>query len=759
MNPKLKLSAAALVALALALVPQAAQAGQDPPTPSEAKSAVTSAQGALAAYAPSLRTAQDDAYHLQANTPGANGLQFLTYSRTHKGLPVYGGEVVVTTDASGQSVSDITTGQQAVINVGTKAKVSAATAAATSQARIKKVDSVSAPSLVVHAASKTPRLAYATTVTGPSNNRTVYVDALTGAVIDEVELFKAAEGRSHYVGTVTIDTQATSMVDPNRRGIQCGGQNGSAFTGSSPWGNGGATDLPTACVDVLYGVQKEWDMLREWVGRNGINGSGGGFPARVGLAQANAFWNGSYTNYGHNGASGAARKNLVSMDVVGHEYGHAIFQTTPGGAGSGNEAGGLNESTGDIFGAVTEHYANNPNDPPDYLVGEEPALGGGPIRNMYNPSALGHPNCYTPGSFPEVHAGAGPQNHWFYLMSEGTNPQGKPASTRCDNGPAIVGIGIRKAAQVFMTTLNKKTSPWTHTKVRVAALQAAKELWPGSCAEFNVVKAAFDGIRLGAQSGEPTCTAPTDDFSLSLDPAAGQADPGDSVTTTVRTTVTSGNAQQITLRAGTLPSGVTAQFNPATITAGQTSTLTLSTSAGSPVGGHAVQVTADGTAVDKNATYNLTIGQVQDDFSFAVSPASGSTQPGGSAQTTINTTVTSGSAQQVALSASGQPSGVTVTFSPATVTAGQSSQVTVATTSSVAAGSYPITLTGAGTSGSKTATYTLTVGSTGTEWAPYTSYTVGQVVTYQGASYRCRQSHTSLPGWEPPNVLALWQPL
>jgi chitinase len=47
----------------------------------------------------------------------------------------------------------------------------------------------------------------------------------------------------------------------------------------------------------------------------------------------------------------------------------------------------------------------------------------------------------------------------------------------------------------------------------------------------------------------------------------------------------------------------------------------------------------------------------------------------------------------------------------------------------------------------------------GTAWAPYTAYTVGQIVTYNGKRYQCRQSHTSLPGWEPPNVLALWLPL
>lgn len=47
----------------------------------------------------------------------------------------------------------------------------------------------------------------------------------------------------------------------------------------------------------------------------------------------------------------------------------------------------------------------------------------------------------------------------------------------------------------------------------------------------------------------------------------------------------------------------------------------------------------------------------------------------------------------------------------------------------------------------------------GNEWAAGVSYTIGDVVTYDGAEYECRQSHTSLVGWEPPNVLALWLPL
>src|SRR5262245_36230590 len=44
-------------------------------------------------------------------------------------------------------------------------------------------------------------------------------------------------------------------------------------------------------------------------------------------------------------------------------------------------------------------------------------------------------------------------------------------------------------------------------------------------------------------------------------------------------------------------------------------------------------------------------------------------------------------------------------------------------------------------------------------WAPNTFYAVGAQVTYQGVTYSCRQAHTSLVSWEPPNVLALWLPL
>src|SRR5262245_50977156 len=41
-------------------------------------------------------------------------------------------------------------------------------------------------------------------------------------------------------------------------------------------------------------------------------------------------------------------------------------------------------------------------------------------------------------------------------------------------------------------------------------------------------------------------------------------------------------------------------------------------------------------------------------------------------------------------------------------------------------------------------------------WAPNTSYAVGAQVSYQGSTYQCRQAHTSIVSWEPPNTPALW---
>lgn len=109
----------------------------------------------------------------------------------------------------------------------------------------------------------------------------------------------------------------------------------------------------------------------------------------------------------------------------------------------------------------------------------------------------------------------------------------------------------------------------------------------------------------------------------------------------------------------------------------------------------------------------LTPATTTNDFSISASPSAASVAPGGSATSTISTTVTSGSAQSVALSAGGLPTGASASFNPTSVTAGGSSTLTLSTASTTPSGSYGITITGTGTSATHTTAFTLTVGSSG----------------------------------------------
>ncbi|WP_043635699.1 M20/M25/M40 family metallo-hydrolase [Nonomuraea candida] len=594
---------------------QAAQATADP-----AALAAAVADRAVSSQLDALTRGPDEAYSRVSVTPGASDMFYVAYERTYKGLPMVGGDAVVVTDAAGNVRDTVAASGPSPRDVPTKPVITAERATEVAKGVLTRVDDTAKPRLVVLAWGEKPRLTWEAVVSGIAGEgkpsiQHVFVDARTGRIADSYDLVRAGTGNGYYYGQVTINTSGSgssySMTDSTRPGIQCGGQNGAAYTGpDDSWGNGSGTNLESACVDALYGVQREWDMLREWLGRNGINGSGRGFPARVGLNQANAYWNGSYTNFGRNQAG---TQQATPMDVVAHEYGHAIFQTTPGGAGSGNENGGINEGTGDIFGALTEHYANHPSDPPDYLVGEEVNLvGQGPIRNMYNPNALGDPNCYS-SAIPttEVHAAAGPLNHWFYLLAEGNNPGGgKPSSPICSGGPSsVTGIGIQKAGKIFMGALSRKTSTWRYTNVRAASVAAVIELYGASSVECNTTKAAWSAVSVAAAANEPACGTPGDsDFSLSLSPVSGSAAPGQTVSTTVATQTTQGSAQTVTLSATGLPAGTTATFTPPSVTSGASSTLRLAVGSSTAQGTYPITVTGTGTATH-SATYTLRVAQ------------------------------------------------------------------------------------------------------------------------------------------------------
>ncbi len=85
-----------------------------------------------------------------------------------------------------------------------------------------------------------------------------------------------------------------------------------------------------------------------------------------------------------------------------------------------------------------------------------------------------------------------------------------------------------------------------------------------------------------------------------------------------------------------------------------------------------------------------------------------------------------------------------------------SGPIEVDSTTTIKAKAYKEGMTDSGT---VTAAYTIEDSSEQPEvtaWAPNTSYRQGDIVSYNGKNYECIQSHTSLTGWEPANVPALW---
>ncbi|MEV7908249.1 M4 family metallopeptidase, partial [Streptomyces anulatus] len=411
---------------------------------------------------------------------------------------------------------------------------------------------------------------------------------------------------------------------------------------------------------------------------NGIDGNGRGFPIRVGVSQPDATWMGDSVEIGRNLAR---TKLLTSLDVIGHEFGHAIFQSTSGGSGSGEETYALNESTGDIFGTLTEHYVNHPPelDEADYLIGEEVDYDGkGPLRNMYDPAALGGVACYTdPLPAQDPHQLAGVQNHWFYLLAEGDHVIGRPERSPLCAGEGVGGLGIRKAGEIFMGALNFKTVPWTHAKVRKATVQAALALYPG-CVEARRVKDAWNAVGVPESPGEPGCPPETQDFTVKLAEPTGIVDQGTSTTVALHTQTVGNQGQYVDLTAEGVPAGATVAFSPSRVSSTGDSTMTVTASATTPPGTYTVLARATGTTdrtgtVSHTASYRLTVTPAAppDDFSIALDRGEISVDQDTTGTLTLTTATTAGAPQQIALTAVGLPDSVSLTFNPAKITTGQ----------------------------------------------------------------------------------------
>ena len=186
---------------------------------------------------------------------------------------------------------------------------------------------------------------------------------------------------------------------------------------------------------------------------------------------------------------------------------------------------------------------------------------------------------------------------------------------------------------------------------------------------------------------------------------------GGSATDTISVTPENGFSGSVTFTATGLPSGVTASFSPTSSTT--SSVLTLAASSTATAGGP-VTVTITGTSGSTTATTTVALTVATKPASgFTLTPSAStlSVKQGASGTDTITVTDTGGFTGTVSFTATGMPSGVTASFSPAS--SASSSVLTLTASSTATLGAFTVTITG--TSGSTTAstTITLSVGSSG----------------------------------------------
>jgi len=448
-----------------------------------------------------------------------SGASHVRFERTYHGLEVVGGDFVVH-QAQGGAFRSVSGRSMSPFQLPTTASVTAKAATAKAASVVDLAHEHATHDLVVLAVHRAPTLAWQVNVTGRDAagapaGQYVFVGARNGRVLDRWASTEETTGSGTGVvdGTVSLDTtqsgSAYQLVDPVRGGNAT--YNGPLSNSSTPiftdadnvWGNGSTSDPASAGVDAHYGIAKTWDFYKNTFGRNGIANDGKGARSFVhDGAYVNASWSDSCFCMRY-GDGDSTTYPLVALDVAGHEMSHGVTSRTAGLTYRG-ESGGLNEASSDIMGTNVEWYANNANDVPDYVIGEEIYRNYNPatnyIRRMDKPSMDGaSQDCWsTATKRVDVHYSSGPANHYFYLLSEGSGAKtinGIAYNSPTCNGSTITGIGRTTAAAIWYRALTVyMTSSTNYAGARTANINAATDLYGAASSQVAAVKAAWSAV-------------------------------------------------------------------------------------------------------------------------------------------------------------------------------------------------------------------------------------------------------------------------
>ncbi|WP_460110416.1 M4 family metallopeptidase [Streptomyces sp. YKOK-J1] len=360
-------------------------------TATAATAVVKAAQAAAFAHTAATGVAQGDELHAQDVLVDPEGARHVRFVRTHDGMPVLGGDLVVHLDRRLAYTGVTSAATHAVEPAAAKPELTAAQAAAKAAHAAK--GEAGDVELVVDARAGSAALAYQVTVTDNGTANTVVVDAVTGKVRSNTPvadeflspkllaamrrsgqtadpatgagstawsglLGSRVSGVTHYpatargtgktlfVGSVGLTTTATSrghyqLKDPNRYGTETRDAKGkytesfgagTKFTNTTNvWGNGKTSSRASAAADAQYGITKTLDFYKKTFNRKGIANNSKAARGMVhwGNKVANAFWDPTCNCMLYGDGDGQMfKKPLVVLDVTGHELTHGVVEAT-----------------------------------------------------------------------------------------------------------------------------------------------------------------------------------------------------------------------------------------------------------------------------------------------------------------------------------------------------------------------------------------------------------------------------------------------
>ena len=276
--------------------------------------------------------------------------------------------------------------------------------------------------------------------------------------------------------------------------------------------------------DAHFGAQATYDYWKAVHNRNSYDNAGAKIKSYVHYDDTpsttagyeNAYWNGSVMTYG-DGAS--TFKPLTSLDVCGHEIGHAVCEKTANLTYSA-ESGALNEGFSDCWGASIEKYTVDQlglTGKSTWDIGEEIMRAGGALRSMSNPNLYGQPAYYkgnrwvsttntsSSNDYGGVHTNSGVLNYWYYLISVG-----KTGTNEVGNAYAVTGLGLSDAAKILYRTESVYLSASSnYAAARTYSIQAATDLFGATSTQTQAVTNAWYAVGVGAAYGSGTTTPPT----------------------------------------------------------------------------------------------------------------------------------------------------------------------------------------------------------------------------------------------------------